>query len=167
MNSPCQTGFTLIEVLVVIAIAALLLAIGLPNLRPEVAATDAKTAAQAMTDALQLARQYALNTSTVATFTPNGCGYTVTRADGTQLVPSPTTGSDVTCAAFPVALTFLGDGSVSTCTAGASGTTCSPLALPAGATTNQHVTATVQASTGGVVWRITVTSGGQITEAIQ
>lgn len=45
MDTHGQSGFTLIESLVVMAIAGLLLALGVPMLQPAIAAADARAAA--------------------------------------------------------------------------------------------------------------------------
>lgn len=151
MRSSRDSGFTMIEVLVAMAIAALLVAVAVPNLRPQVAQVSARSLAGDMSDGLHFARQYALNTSGVVTFTPNGCGYTITDANSNQLKAAASTApSGVSCTPLSNALTFLGDGSVSKCTVGSSGTTCT--ALPG----------TVQAkvASGNQIWAISVSPGG-------
>ncbi|WP_018912955.1 Tfp pilus assembly protein FimT/FimU [Thiomonas sp. FB-6] len=147
-------GFTLIETLVVMALAAVLLAVAVPNLRPQVAAAHAKSTASQLADALRYARQYALNTSTLVTFTPSGCGYTVATTAGTQLLSASSgASSGVSCQALSQTVSFLGDGSVALCTQGAQGLSCSP----AGA----NSTATV--SGGGSNWQIVLSPGGVVT----
>lgn len=151
MRSSRDNGFTMIEVLVAMAIAALVVAVAVPNLRPQVAQVSARSLAGDMSDGLHFARQYALNTSGVVTFTPSGCGYTITDANSNQLkTASSTAPSGVSCTPLSNALTFLGDGSVSKCTVGSSGTTCTPLA------------GTLQAfvASGNQTWAISVSPGG-------
>ncbi len=150
-------GFTLIELLVVVAVAAVLLAVALPNLQPQVAAASARSTADKLADALRYARQYALSTSTLVTFTPSGCGYTVSTTAGAQLLSAPAGGSSgVSCQPLGQTVSFLGDGSVSLCTTDAQGKlSCS--ALPS----TSKPTATV--SGGGVNWQVQLSSGGVVT----
>lgn len=150
-------GFTMIELMVVLAIAAVVLLVAMPDLRPQVAAANARSVASGMADALQYARQYALNTSNLVTFTPSGCGYSVATASGTQLLSqSSSAGSGVSCQPLANAVSFLGDGSVSLCTQGASGLTCSP----ASAASSPLAPAVV--SGGGSSFTISLSSGGLI-----
>lgn len=153
MRSSRDSGFTMIEVLVAMAIAALLVAVAVPNLRPQVAQVSARSLAGDMSDGLHFARQYALNTSGVVTFTPNGCGYTITDSSSNTLkTASSTAPSGVTCTPLSNALTFLGDGSVSQCTVSGTGTTCSALqgTLPA-KVTSANQTWVISVSPGGIV----------------
>jgi type II secretion system protein H len=146
-------GFTLIELLVVMAIAAVLLAVALPSLQPQVAASNAKSTAAKLADALRFARQYALNTSSLVTFTPNGCGYTVATTAGAQLLSAGSTGaSGVSCQALSKSVSFLGDGSVALCTQGASGLSCSPASASTSATV----------SGGGSTWQVLLSPGGVV-----
>lgn len=150
-------GFTMVELMVVLAIAAIVLLVALPDLRPQVAAADAKSVASGMADALQYARQYALNTSNLVTFTPSGCGYTVATASGTQLLSSASTGGNgVSCQPLAQSVSFLGDGSVSLCTQGVNGLSCSPAA----AASSPLAPAVV--SGGGSSWTISLSAGGLI-----
>ena len=147
-------GFTLIELLVVMAIAAVLLAVALPSLQPQVAASNAKSTAAKLADALRFARQYALNTSSLVTFTPSGCGYTVATTSGTQLLSASSgASSGVSCQALSQTVSFLGDGSVALCTQGAQGLSCSAA--------GSNSTATV--SGGGSTWQIVLSPGGVVT----
>ncbi len=146
-------GFTLIELLVVMAIGAVLLAVALPSLQPQVAASHAKSTAAKLADALRFARQYALNTSSLVTFTPNGCGYTVSTTAGTQLLSAASGGaSGVSCQALSSTVSFLGDGSVALCTSGASGLSCSPASA--------NAKAIVQG--GGSTWTVLLSPGGVV-----
>lgn len=150
---PKELGFTLLELLVTFAIAAVLLTIGLPNLRNQILASQARQTARAVKDALDYARQYALNTSTLTTFTPAGCGFSVT-ANGTPSTvltsSSGVSGWLVNCSGTLGTVSFLGDGSAVTCQSTGGVTTCSPL------TNNQ----TLSVSGGGTTWTVTLTSSG-------
>ncbi len=146
-------GFTAIELLVTLAIAAIVLLVALPSLRPQLAAAEARSTASDIADALQYARQYALNTSNLVTFTPSGCGYTVATVGGTQLLDAGSAGGNgVSCQPIGQALSFLGDGSVALCTQGAQGLSCSPA----------KATASAQVSGGGSTWQVSLTPGGMI-----
>jgi type IV fimbrial biogenesis protein FimT len=150
-------GFTLIELLVTVAIAAVLLAIALPNVRNQILAAQARSSARSMRDALDLARQYALNTSTFTTLTPNDCGYAVTAAGATTtttIASSPNVNSlGLACTSTFSNVSFLGDGSAATCKSGSSGVSCQPL------TSNLSFTA----SGGGSTWTVTIQQSGLVT----
>ena len=147
-------GFTLIELMVVVAIAAVLLAVAVPNLQPQVAAANAKSTASKLADALRYARQYALNTSSLVTFTPNGCGYTVSTTAGTQLLSASSgASSGVSCQALSSTVSFLGDGSVALCTQGSTGLSCSAAAANSSA----------KVVGGGSTWQVVLSPGGVVT----
>ncbi|MGC9163064.1 MAG: hypothetical protein ACP5F9_05895, partial [Thiomonas sp.] len=113
--------------MVTVAIAAVLLAIAVPNVRNQILASQARQTARSVKDALDYARQYALNTSTITTFTPNGCGFTVTAngpANATLTRSSGVGGWLVSCTGNLGPVSFLGDGSAVTCGAGGQ---CKPL----------------------------------------
>ncbi len=153
-----DNGFTMIELLVVMALGALLLVVALPNLRPQVAEANAKSVADNMADALRFARQFALDTSGVVSFAPSGCGYTVSNSIGTQLkvnASSPPTG--VSCVPLGKTLVFLGDGSVPLCAASAP--SASPPTYP--------TYCGAQVTGGGQSWAISVSSGGIVSETPQ
>lgn len=149
-------GFTLLELMVTVAIAAVLLAIAVPNVRNQILASEARQTARSVKDALDYARQYALNTSTITTFTPNGCGYTVTAngpANTTLTSSSGVGGWLVSCTGNLGTVSFMGDGSAASCSTSAGGTTCSPL--------TGHQTFSV--SGGGTTWTVTLLSSGLTT----
>ena len=147
----------MVELAVVLAISAVVLMVALPDLRPQVAAADARSVASGMADGLQYARQYALNTSTLVTFTPSGCGYTVATSAGTQLLSNTVAGgSGVSCQPIGQAVSFLGDGSVALCTQGVNGLSCSPASA----------TSTATVSGGGSTWTVSLTSGGLISTSL-
>jgi prepilin-type N-terminal cleavage/methylation domain-containing protein len=150
-------GFTLIELLVTVAIAAVLLAIALPNVRNQILAAQARSSARSMQDALDLARQYALNTSTFTTLTPNGCGYAVTAggATTTTTIASSSNVNSLVIACTPTFsnVSFLGDGSAATCNSGTAGVPCQPL------TSNVSFTT----SGGGSTWTVTIQKSGLVT----
>jgi type IV fimbrial biogenesis protein FimT len=155
MQTRIVRGFTLIELLVTIAIAAVLLAVAVPNVRNQILASQARQTARSVKDALDYARQYALNTSTITTFTPNGCGYTVTAANGaavTTLTSSAGVGGwIINCAGNLGKVSFLGDGSA--CAPQAGAPSCQPLA-------NSQ---TFSASGGGSTWTVTLLPSGLTT----
>lgn len=148
-------GFTLLELLVTVAIAAVLLAVALPNVRNQILASQARQTARSVKDALDYARQYALDTSTVTTFTPNGCGYTVTAANGAAATPltssAGVSGWAIECAGNLRTVSFLGDGSA--CTPNPGANACQPLA-------NSR---TFSASGGGSTWIVILRPSGLTT----
>lgn len=76
MKSKC--GFTLIEMLVTIAILAIVLAIGIPSFQAIMANAQIKTAAQGIHDGLQLARAEAIRLNSRVIFLKNTqSGWTV------------------------------------------------------------------------------------------
>ncbi len=153
-------GFTLLELMIVVAIAAILLAVAVPMLQPQVASASAKATADNIADGLRYARQYALNTSGLITFSPNGCGYTVTTSAGTQVLSAPSGApTGVSCQALPQAVSFLGDGSVALCTAGAQGT----LSCTAATSTTSLSKLLTKVNGGGTLWQIQLSYSGVVT----
>jgi prepilin-type N-terminal cleavage/methylation domain-containing protein len=149
-------GFTLLELMVTMAIAAVLLAIAVPNVRNQILASEARQTARSVKDAIDYARQYALNTSTITTFTPNGCGYTVMANGPTNTTLTSSSGAGgwvVNCTGNLGTVSFMGDGSAASCSTNASGTTCAPLS------SNQ----TFSVSGGGTTWTVTLLSSGLTT----
>lgn len=150
-------GFSLLELMVVVAIAAVLLAVAVPNLRNQILASQARQTARGIQDALDYARQYALNTATLTTFTPSGCGYSVTAMGPGQAVLTSSSGTGgwlVDCSSSPNgAVSFLGDGSAVTCSGSAGQAVCTPLSS----------NLTFSASAGGATWTVTLLKSGLTT----
>jgi type II secretion system protein H len=160
MKSRRNKGFTLLELMIVVAIAAILLAVAVPMLQPQVASASAKATADNIADGLRYARQYALNTSSLVTFSPNGCGYTVTTSTGTQVLSAASAApTGVSCQALPQTVSFLGDGSVALCTAGAQGA----LSCTAATSTTSLSKLLASVNGGGTLWQIQLSYGGVVT----
>lgn len=151
-----QAGYTLLELLVTMAIAAVLLVIAVPNLRNQILASQARQTARGIQDALDYARQYALNTSTLTTFTPNGCTYSVTAVGSSNAVLTRSDGITdwvLNCNTGSGSVSFLGDGSAVVCSGSASSPTCTPLSA----------NRTFNVSAGGVTWTVTLQKSGLTT----
>jgi type IV fimbrial biogenesis protein FimT len=78
-----RAGFTLVELLVVIAVLAIVATVGIPNFGPTVANSRATAAANGLLGALQLARSEAVRLNEPVLITPTGgnwaAGWTITR----------------------------------------------------------------------------------------
>jgi type IV fimbrial biogenesis protein FimT len=74
-------GFTLIEVMIAMAVMAIALALGLPNVSVWIQNTQLKTAAEAMVSGLQLARAEALRRNTSVCFQLAGPDWVVSVPD--------------------------------------------------------------------------------------
>jgi type IV fimbrial biogenesis protein FimT len=85
--SPLQRGFTLIEMLITIAIVALLATLAAPSFKVMLANAQIRTAAQAMSDGLQLARVEAIRRNERVIFTKGAqSAWTVTvESDGSTV----------------------------------------------------------------------------------
>jgi type IV fimbrial biogenesis protein FimT len=113
-----HSGFTLVELLVVMTVAAVLLGLGIPSFREFVATQRVKEAAFDFSAAMLLARSEAIKRNTAVTLTQDaagwGSGWTIA-AGGTTLVtraaPAPVT---VTPSPDPAtsSVTFQGTGRV-------------------------------------------------------
>ena len=84
-----QTGFTLIEVLVVITIAVILLGVGVPSMRNIIITTRVKNASFDVYASILAARSDAITRNTTVTITPAGgnwaAGWTTTDTGGNTL----------------------------------------------------------------------------------
>lgn len=91
LKRSCQQAFTLVELLVTIALLAILLALAVPAFSVLLANAQIRTASQAMFDGLQLARTEAIRRNTRVIFTlANQSGWTVTvEADGSVVQSRP------------------------------------------------------------------------------
>lgn len=79
------TGFTLLEMLVVLAIAALVAGIGFPRLQAQVAAQEWRTGVAAVTTLLRAARAQAVRGGGVAVVSVAGDGRSLRITDGATL----------------------------------------------------------------------------------
>lgn len=101
-----DAGFTLIEMLVVLAIAALVAGIGFPRMQGQIAAQEWRTAVASVTAQLRTARARAVLSGRPVTVAAAGSGMRIDAG-----VPTPLPAS-VTLAA-PLPVIFFGDGSAS------------------------------------------------------
>ncbi len=103
-----SAGFTLMEMLVVLAIAGLVAGIGFPRLQSQVAAQEWRTGVVAVTALLRSARAQAMRRDGVAVVSIGGDGRSLQVSDGARIdLPGSVT------VALPVPLAFYGDGSAS------------------------------------------------------
>lgn len=101
-------GFTLLEMLVVLAVAALIAGIGFPRLQAQLAAQEWRTGVSALTALLREARAQAVRTGRVAVVAVSPDGNSVRRDDAAPLAMP----ASVTIAA-PQPTLFYADGSSS------------------------------------------------------
>lgn len=76
-------GFTLIELVITIAIAGLLIGLAVPSFKAWLLSSQIRNAADSVQNGLQMARTSALTRNQLTTFTLQPAGWTVTLADGT------------------------------------------------------------------------------------
>lgn len=97
-STPPPQGFTLIELMIAVAILAILTTISAPSFRELIANYRARTAAEGILNGLQLARTEAIHRNANTSFTLNtGSGWTVA-SGGAQIQnrPASESGSSVT-----------------------------------------------------------------------
>jgi type IV fimbrial biogenesis protein FimT len=85
------TGFTLVELLLVLAVVGLMTAIALPAMRMHLANADIRGVAEEMRSGLELARTEAIRRNTSVQFQRNGTGWVV-------VVPGANNGTDLVVA---------------------------------------------------------------------
>lgn len=102
-----ERGFTLLEMLVVIAIAGLIAGIGFPRMQTQVAAQEWRTGVVSVTALLRAARAQALRGGTVTTVSAAADGRSLSVSGGAPLALP----ASVSIAMQPLA--FHGDGSAS------------------------------------------------------
>lgn len=154
-----QRGMTLIELIVTIAIVAILLAIAVPSFQVMLANSQIRTGAQALHDGLQLARVEAIRRNERVIFTKNTqTGWTVTLQTGGAVVqtrPYTEGSSAATVTVTPSAatqVTFDGLGRVVTNSDASSTFTQLDIGVPT----------TLIPATSASNRRITVTGGGAV-----
>jgi len=84
-------GFTLVELLMVLAVVGIMTAIALPAMRVHLANADVRGVAEEMRSGLELARTEAIRRNTSVQFQRNGTGWTV-------VVPGADNGTDLVVA---------------------------------------------------------------------
>ena len=128
------TGFSLIELMVVVALLAILLVMGVPAYRDYVTNSRVRAVASDLREGLQLARTEAIRRNNNATFclaAASGTGWKIvtgTACTGTEVRSKPATSSeasDVTLSPTDLTVTYSGTGR----TTGAAGTTLTTLSI--------------------------------------
>src|SRR5512140_1982139 len=111
------TGFTMVELLIVVVVLAILTAVAAPNLADMIRAQRVKTASFDLFSSLSFARSEAIKRNVSVTLTPNGgweSGWTVKDANNTLLRDQASLGSiSIT---GPASLIFTGSGRLSSAT---------------------------------------------------
>lgn len=88
-SRPAARGFTLVEMLMVLAVVGIMVAVALPSMRTQLSNADIRAVAEEMRSGLELARTEAIRRNTSVQFRRNGVGWTV-------VVPGATTAQDLT-----------------------------------------------------------------------
>lgn len=113
-------GFTLIELMVVVAVIAVGAALAGPSMRQEIANYGVRSASESMVNGLNLARAEAVRRNSAVTFTlgSSGSGWTVAQASPTTTIQSRSggDGAGIAAASSTTSLTvrFLSTGLVDT-----------------------------------------------------
>jgi prepilin-type N-terminal cleavage/methylation domain-containing protein len=112
-----QLGFTLFEIVITLAVMAILAAIAIPSFSGMIARTHARDSAQSISTGLDWAKSFAISSSRVVSYTAKSdCSWTASAGNsvrsGTASMPH-----GVVCQAFNVgSIYFLPDGSVTQAT---------------------------------------------------
>ena len=152
MHSRKQAGFSLIELVIGLAVLAILIAFAIPGMRTWLQNSSVRTTAESIQNGLQLARSEAVRRNVFATYAQSGTGWSVT-AGGTPVQTGTTEAAGTaTVTASQNAVTFSGVGWVTPVPAS---TITFDVINPTGGTC-------VAASGPIRCLRVTVTAGGQI-----
>jgi len=151
-------GFTLIELMIAIAVLAILLAVGVPSFQTWMLNTRIRTTADAMQNGLQLARAEAVRRNERVRFVLSGnTGWIVQTDGGTQIQarPSAEGSSNVTVTVTPAnatTVTFNSLGIVTSNTDATASITQLDVDVPT----------TILAASQSRELRVAITSGGQV-----
>lgn len=90
-RNAASAGFTLVEMLMVLAVVGIMVAVALPPMRIHLSNADIRAVAEEMRSGLEIARTEAIRRNTSVQFRRNGVGWTV-------VVPGATAAQDLTVA---------------------------------------------------------------------
>lgn len=155
-----QRGFTLLELLVVIVIAAILVSVALPSFLSTIQGRQSASVVSAFEQDMAWARGQAISNLPSVSMTLNAnCSWTVNTGQGAQDVRHSMTtaqlqnnASGMSCSGVPpggLVMTFDNLGMVS---------------IPAGSTTNPNTIITVNSSAGGAPVSVQIFGSGMIVE---
>jgi type IV fimbrial biogenesis protein FimT len=147
-----QAGFSLIELVIGLAVFAMLVAFAIPGARTWLQNSNVRSVTDSIQNGLQLARAEAVRRNVFATYTTSGTGWTVTAGGATVQVGTSESAGTATVTASQNAVTFSGVGWVTPVPAS---TITFDVTNPTGGTC-------VAASGKIRCLRVTVTAGGQI-----
>lgn len=156
-------GFTLVELLVVIAIVAILATIAFPSFSNMYARQRAREVAQSITSGIDWARAYAISSSRVVNYMPQAdCAWVAWgRLGATQATPDRSGSAEmspgVNCqAGGPVGntLVFLPDGRLAQ-------------QQPDGTLANMNANLVYAVSGGGATWKVTLDTKGLLNLSLQ